>query len=210
MRAVRGADWPWVTIVVATVCVTFVAMPESLIQPLSGDRHAILHGELWRLWSAHLTHFSLRHALIDSVTLLLIGTMAESIFGSRRIALFLLIGAPLISSGIVFASPALLDYRGASAIAIMLATMVGLSLWQSRPTSRLTLGILAACLLVKIGCDATGMSLTLTDLPDHVRVAWQAHLLAVALGALYDFLPTRMQQTDAITGLLRADVPHPQ
>jgi len=32
----------------------------------------------------------------------------------------------------------------------------------------------------------------------------------VALGALYDFLPTRMQQTDAITGLLRADVPHPQ
>ena len=122
MHAARRADWPWFTILIATICVLLAAMPESLIGPLSGDRQAILRGELWRLWSAHLTHFSLRHALIDSATLLAIGTMAESIFGSRRIALFVLIGAPLISSGIVLVSPTLLDYRGASAIAIMLAT----------------------------------------------------------------------------------------
>ena len=48
---------------------------------------------------------------------------------------------------------------------------------------RLTLGILATCLVAKIGFDASGMSLTLTDLPGQVGVAWQAHLLAIALGA---------------------------
>jgi rhomboid family GlyGly-CTERM serine protease len=187
MHAARSADWPWFTIVVTTICVMFAAMPESLIEPLRGDRHTILQGEWWRLWTAHLVHFSPRHALIDAATLLLIGTMAESIFGWRRIALFLLIGAPLISSGILLVSPTLLDYRSASAIAILLATMVGLSLWQSRPSSRLTLSILATCLLAKISFDAIGISLTLTDLPDQVRIAWQAHLLAIALGTGWYF-----------------------
>ncbi|QBB71763.1 rhomboid family intramembrane serine protease [Pseudolysobacter antarcticus] len=188
MPAARRANWPWVSIAVTTSCVMLAAMPESLIEPLSGNRHAILHGELWRLWSAHLTHFSPRHALIDSAALLVNGTMAESIFGSHRVAQFVLIGAPLISSGIVLVSPDLLDYRGASAIAIMLATMVGLSLWQSRPSTRLTLSILAACLFAKIGFDAIGLSLTLTDLPNQVHVAWQAHLLAIAIGAGWYFL----------------------
>ncbi len=205
MHAVRRADWPWVTIAVATFCLMFAAMPESLIEHLSGDRHSILHGELWRLWSAHLTHFSSYHAVIDSITLLLIGTMAESIFGSRHIAMLLLMGAPLISSGITFFAPALLDYRGASAIAGMLATLAGFSLWQSRSSSRLTLGILAACLLAKIGLDAIGMSLTLTDLPDQVRIAWQAHLLGGILGASSYFALARTQKTDAIEHLLRAD-----
>jgi membrane associated rhomboid family serine protease len=157
------------------------------------------------LWTGHLVHFSLRHALIDSVTLLMIGTMAESEFGSRRVALMLFAGAPLISAGMLLASPALFDYRGASAIAVMLAIAVGLSWWRSRPSSRAVLGTLALCLVAKIGCDAIGMSVTLTDLPDNIRVAWQGHLLGGVLGGLWYLALSRAQQAATRSG--RRDLP---
>jgi rhomboid family GlyGly-CTERM serine protease len=187
MRAATPPKWPWVSIIVATVCLLLALMPASLIEHLTGDRDAILQGELWRLWTGHLVHFSRTHALIDSATMLVIGTIAESQFGSRRTALSLLVGAPLISAGMLLASPSLLTYRGASAMVVMLAVAVGLALWRSRPASRAILGTLAICLVVKFGIDASGMSVTLTDLPDHVRVAWQGHLLAGVFGGLWHF-----------------------
>src|SRR5437879_3621065 len=121
MCAAAQREWPWVSVIVVAACLLLAPTPASLIEHLSGDRGAILQGELWRLWTGHLVHFSLRHALIDSMTLLLIGTLAESEFGSRRVALSLLVGAPLISIGMLLASPTQ-NYRGASCIAVMLAT----------------------------------------------------------------------------------------
>lgn len=190
--------------IVVAACLLFALVPALLIEFLSGDRSAILRGELWRLWSGHLVHFSLRHALIDSATLLVIGTIAEVEFGSRSTALSLLVGAPLISIGTLLASPALFDYRGASCIAVALATAIGLSWWRSRPTSRPVLAILVLCLVAKIGFDAIGMSVTLSALPDGVRVAWQAHLLSGVLGGLGYLALTRAQRAG------RRDLPSPQ
>ena len=185
MRVAIRRDWPWATLVVVVACVLLAVAPAALIERLSGNRSAILQGEFWRLWSGHVVHFSLRHALIDSATLLVISGIAEAEFGSRRVALLLLVGAPLMSIGMMFATPELIDYRGASAIAVMLATAVGVSWWRSRAASRCVLGVLALGLLAKIGCDAVGMSLTLAELPDAVRVAWQGHLLGAVLGGLW-------------------------
>jgi rhomboid family GlyGly-CTERM serine protease len=197
MRAATQRKWPWVSLIVAAACLLFALAPASLIEHLSDGRSAILQGELWRLWTGHLVHFSLRHALIDSATLLAIGTIAEAEFGSRRVALSLLASAPLISIGMLLASPALFEYRGASCIAVMLGTATGLSWWRSRPSSRAVLAIVAFCLVAKIGLDAIGISVTLTDLPDHVRVAWQGHLLSGVLGALCYLMLTRAQQASA-------------
>ena len=36
---------------------------------LAFDRQAILAGQVWRLWSGHLVHYSLHHALLDSSVL---------------------------------------------------------------------------------------------------------------------------------------------
>jgi rhomboid family GlyGly-CTERM serine protease len=187
MRAAARSEWPCVSVAVASACALLSWAPQSLVGQLAFDRHAILHGEWWRLWSAHLVHFSMTHALIDAATLFAIGLLAELEFGSRRIASLLFAGACLISSGLLFASPALLEYRGASAIAVMLAVAVGISRWRSQTSTRVILGILMGCLIAKIGFDAIGMSATLTDLPDHVRVAWQAHLLGAVLGGFWYF-----------------------
>lgn len=193
MRAAAKFEWPWVSSIVAAACLLLALAPVSLVEQLSCDRHAILQGELWRLWTGHVTHFSLRHALIDSATLLLIGAITEAEFGSRRIALALLVGAPLISIGILLAAPGLSDYRGASSIAVMLATAIGASWWRSRPTCRAVLGALALGLVTKIGFDAIGMPTTLTDLPEQVQVAWQGHLLGGALGGLWYLAGVRAQ-----------------
>jgi membrane associated rhomboid family serine protease len=188
--------------VVALVCLLLALLPASLIEQLSGSPRAILQGELWRLWSGHVVHFSARHALIDSATLLSIGAIAEGIFGSRRVALSLLAGAPLISIATLLAAPALFDYRGASCLAVMLASAIGLSWWRSRPASRAVLATLALCALAKIGFDAIGMSVTLTDLPDAIGVAWQGHLLSCAVGALMYLALDRAQHTKIRHGLL--------
>lgn len=193
MRAAAKFEWPWVSSIVAAACLLLALAPVSLVEQLSCDHHAILQGELWRLWTGHVTHFSLRHALIDSATLLLIGAITEAEFGSRRIALALLVGAPLISIGILLAAPGLFDYRGASSIAVMLASAIGASWWRSRPTCRAVLGALALGLVTKISFDAIGMPTTLTDLPEQVQVAWQGHLLGGMLGGLWHLARTYEQ-----------------
>jgi rhomboid family GlyGly-CTERM serine protease len=197
MRAAR-AEWPWISATVAGACVLLSLAPTSLAALMAFDRDAILHGEWWRLWGAHLVHFSLPHALTDAATFLIVATLAESEFGSRRIALLLFAGAGVISLGLLFVSPALLEYRGASAIAVMLAAVVGISRWRTQASARAMLSVLMACLIAKIVFDAIGMSATLTDLPDRVRVAWQAHLLGAALGGFWYFANTRGAHERAI------------
>lgn len=154
---------------------------------LEFDHHAILAGQLWRLWSGHLVHYSAQHALIDSATALVAGLIAAQSFGARRLVLSLALGAPFISLGLLLAVPACLVYRGASGMAVMLAVMAGAGLWHDvRPGSalvvRAALALLAAALAAKIGAEAAGWSLDWSDLPPDVAVAWQAHLLGAVAG----------------------------
>lgn len=155
---------------------------------LAYDRHAILAGEIWRLWSAHLVHFSVEHALCDLVVLFLLAAMAEREIGWRRLGIGLVLGAPLISLGLMLAAPALSHYRGASGIALAMAPVAGAALWRTRPSHRGLLLLLAAGLLIKTTCEAFGVSADLAHLPPGVLVAWQAH----AFGAIWGFLMVLM------------------
>jgi rhomboid family GlyGly-CTERM serine protease len=179
--------------IVAGACLLFALAPESLIRYLACDRAGVDQGQIWRLWTGHITHFSPRHAVLDALMLLIVGVIAEREFGSRRIAHLLFAGAPLISIAMLIASPDLTQYRGASAIAVILATVAGMSLWRSRPKSRVALSLLAIGLAAKIAFDAVGASVTLAELPDQVRVAWQGHLLGGMLGGVCYFVIGRAQ-----------------
>jgi rhomboid family GlyGly-CTERM serine protease len=179
--------------IVAGACLLLALAPESMIGYLACDRAGVDQGQIWRLWTGHITHFSERHTVLDALMLLIVGVIAEREFGSRRIAHLLLAGAPLISFAMFIASPALKQYRGASAIAVMLATVAGMSLWRCRPNSRVALSFLAIGVAAKIAFDALGTSVTLAELPDQVRVAWQAHLLGIMLGGIWYFVFGRAQ-----------------
>ena len=158
---------------------------------LEFDRRAILAGEVWRLWTGHLVHYSAQHAMIDLATAFIAASIAAQSFGVRRVLAALGFGAPVISLGLLLAAPQCLYYRGASGLAVLLAVMAGAGLWRRVDDTRAAgtrfvrpaLGVLAVALAVKIGAEANGVALGWSDLPDDVVVAWQAHLLGAAAGA---------------------------
>jgi len=180
-------DWRSPSVIAAGLCVVLSYAPESVIGALALDRTSAGAGELWRLWSGHIVHFSLRHALFDAGTVLLFGCVAEAHLGKRFVALTLLLALPLISIALLLSVPDVREYRGASALATILGTLAGAALWRTRPEHRGLLAILAFLVLAKSACDAWGLQTTLAALPPGVRVAWQAHLeaIAAAVAGLY-------------------------
>ncbi|MBV7537645.1 rhombosortase [Duganella sp. sic0402] len=155
----------------------------AVAELLEFDRQAILAGEIWRLWSGHLVHYSVQHALVDYVTALVAAAIVLPALGWRRLLLAPGMAAPLISAGLMLFAPDCLYYRGASGIAVMLVMLAALALWQRAGAgARAALLLLGAGLLLKISMEAAGHVAGWSDLPDGVRVAWQAHLLGAVTG----------------------------
>ena len=175
---------PLVTGAVALACGVLVFAPAGLIDGLAYDRHAILSGEIWRLWSAHLVHFSAQQAGIDAAVFFIAGSVAEKEIGMRRMAIALALGAPCISLGLLLTVPDLSHYRGASGIAMLVALLAGAALWSGGPLNRMLLALLAFGVVIKTACEAFGISAHLAGLPPDVVVAWQAHVLGAGLAWL--------------------------
>ena len=156
---------------------------------LEFDRHALLAGEAWRLWSGHLVHYSPRHALLDFAVALAAGVIVVHLScspaaGMRRLALAAGLGAPFISIGLLLIAPDCLYYRGASGLATMLVVMAGGALWPRAASSmRAALLLMAATLVAKMVAEAAGAVHGWSNLPADVVVAWQAHLLGAMAGA---------------------------
>jgi rhomboid family GlyGly-CTERM serine protease len=159
----------------------FGVVPELL----EFDRHAILAGEIWRLWTCHLVHYSTQHALIDLATAAAACSVALPVLGWRRLCLAVALTAPLIAGGLLLLAPDLIYYRGASGMAAMLVVLAACTLWrQAGVRARTALALLGVALAVKIGAEALGYTTGWSDLPADVHVAWQAHLLGVSSAAL--------------------------
>src|SRR4051812_25687175 len=60
------------------------------------DRAAILHGELWRLWTGHLVHFSNSHLLLDASVCGIV-LLSRTTFAKRDGLWFLVFFPPLLS-----------------------------------------------------------------------------------------------------------------
>jgi rhomboid family GlyGly-CTERM serine protease len=167
----------------AFVCLLLACLPESLVAQLSWEHGAILSGQWWRLWTGHLVHFGLQHALFDAIVLFAGASLLERELGPRRLLRQLLLVAPLIALALL-AVPGLDEYRGASGLAATAALAAGIALWPG--AGRWRPALLAG------GVVWAGFSTAQTvrpewsaaGLPDGVAVAWQAHLLGAACALL--------------------------
>jgi rhomboid family GlyGly-CTERM serine protease len=173
-----------VTLAIGGTCLLLACAGEPLASGLAWERAGILHGELWRLWSGHLVHYSLSHAAADTLVLLAMGWYAEPLIGSRRFGLLLAGAAILLSLGLLALAPALSEYRGASGLAVLTAVLGGVLAWRRQPASRPMLGCAALALAAKTSWEACAHTAAFTDLPPGVAVAWQAHLLGALLGVV--------------------------
>ena len=152
---------------------------------LEFDRQALLAGDIWRLWTCHLVHYTPQHALLDGAVAAVAGLIAARRLGLRTVGKALAFGAPCIALGLLLAAPELGYYRGASAIAVMLAVMAGLSLWRDADArSRAVLMLMAVALPAKVVAEAVGWTRGWAGLPPDVAIAWQAHLLGCVAGVI--------------------------
>jgi rhomboid family GlyGly-CTERM serine protease len=118
------------------------------------ERGKILHGELWRLWTSHWTHFSYSHLLWNLVVLLLAGPLLERARPGllRR---YTLSAAPLISISLLALAPDMQTFGGLSGLATGLVTLVALARLADEPQARtgwvMVLGLVAAKILMDTG-----------------------------------------------------------
>jgi rhomboid family GlyGly-CTERM serine protease len=110
-RAV-AARAPLVSLGVVAAATVAFACPELL----ELSRAGIVRGELFRLWTGHLAHYSLYHFAVDAGTLLLLGFLYEPLVGRARWGLLLAAAAPLIGVSFLLFEPPLSVYRGLSGL----------------------------------------------------------------------------------------------
>lgn len=170
MTSVASTGWrsfPFVTIVVIAAA---VLTPGAL----EYDRAAILRGEVWRLATAHFTHWSPDHLLWDVVAFAALGVVCE-----RRHALFaaVIAGTALsVSLILLFACPEVTAYRGLSAVASALWFWAVFIVAERRVTLAF---VLAAMFFGKVFVElSTGASIFATD----VAVLPSVHLIGAAVG----------------------------
>ncbi|TFW33486.1 rhombosortase [Massilia horti] len=166
----------------AFACVVLAFAPEAWLAHLAYERGAIFKGEVWRLWTCHLVHFSVAQAVTDALVLLSMGALAEPVVGTRRLLLAFILGGPFISLGLLASAPAMLEYRGASGIAMMAAVLAAAVMWRESSAWKVLVVALASVFAAKTLAEAGGGLSASAVLPEFARVAWQSHVLGALSG----------------------------
>ncbi len=175
------------THVPAVLCAAALAgiagMQDGVAAWLEYDRLAIAEGELWRLWTGHLVHFTVGQAAWDGLAFLVPALWLLGRGARNAVAAALLLAAPAVSLTLFLQVPDMAVYRGVSALAVALWVFALAHAWRAYPALRLSLCFAALLLLAKLAAEPFG-GFAVADLPEGVAVAWQAHWAGVALGTL--------------------------
>lgn len=186
MRAAR----PWAigdarVIVWSTVAVSIVVqLWPALRAILIFDRDAVAHGEIWRIVTGSLVHFSWVHLAGDAAVLIPLCWMLRE---RRAAEIFALIAGASIAGALFVMqfSPELRWYGGLSAVAHALAVYAALLALGGPGIRRILGAIVLGVLAVKLGIDSTGERHL--DAIDHglpVAVASMSHLGAAICACL--------------------------
>lgn len=170
---------------VTTVTFVLICLIFALIQDpprLEFDRIEILSGQIWRLWTGHLIHFSWAHIFLDVVTFLIVCGVTEKECGSRFTFLVIILGMPLMSVVLLLVTPDLVQYRGISGVTTLLAFVSATTIWHSQPMFRIVLTILGMAFIGKTMIDISDLSPIFSTLPIGIQVVWQAHLIGALMG----------------------------
>ena len=135
------------------------------------DRHAILQGDLWRVYTGHFVHFSMSHLLYDASALFVAVVLLEKWRVPGRNVF--LVSAPLaISLAMMLFEPNLEFYGGLSGVgmgAVTLMSLHGLISGASRWPAVLALAV------VTLKCATPGLQLATFD-DRSIRVAGISHI----------------------------------
>jgi rhomboid family GlyGly-CTERM serine protease len=103
----------WTLVICAFALLTFIV--PQLGNLLIYDRAAIIHGELWRLLTGNLVHFSITHLVYNLTACLIAGSIIE-LRGYRIFPLLCLVSALFIGLTLFMFEPELHLYAGLSGV----------------------------------------------------------------------------------------------
>ena len=120
------------------------------------DRDALASGEVWRLWTGHLAHFSASHLVVDAVVFgLLVGALRRA--GEDGFARGLLIGGAALSASLMACDPSLARYGGLSGLNALLMGWLVLRWFQMGGRQRVLAVALLAVGAGKFALDSLGL-----------------------------------------------------
>jgi rhomboid family GlyGly-CTERM serine protease len=88
---------------------------ESLLDLLQYDRTAILQGQIWRLITGNLVHWSAAHFLLDISVFVFVGLLFEDSFG-KSYPWMLLVVSLVVTISVLVGLPEMITYRGFSGV----------------------------------------------------------------------------------------------
>src|SRR3954462_14569198 len=174
--------FPWVTVVLAAL---FSAASLAPAEALEYERIRVTAGEVWRLLTGQLIHWTPRMAAFDVGMLLGLGVWLELRGDRRLMATALAFGGGLTALAVHTLSPDLMAYRGSSGVASALFVLAPVRIAQTPDPRLRRLAIMAVALfLAKAALESfAGWTLFAGPLPPGVQVVPLVHLLG-GLGGL--------------------------
>ncbi len=142
---------PWATALVVALVLLIWCLPAGA-DALAYDRTAILRGEIWRLWSGHLVHFSVSHLFWDLLATALAGAWIERA-GFRGGRWLWVIAPPLVSLLMLLGEPTLARYGGLSAMATACVVFACLGELRCADAQRAVWWIILALVAVKVAWE---------------------------------------------------------
>jgi len=200
---------PWVTAATVLLALASWAGPAGWPPALVYDRTAILHGELWRLWTGHLVHFSSSHLGWDLLAVALTGIWIEGA-GFRGGRWLYLAAPPAISCLLLIGDPALQSYGGLSGLATAGAVFACLSEWQRASAPRALWGAALAAIAMKCGWDLLSNHPLFAQFgPGLVRPVPLSHLAGGAAAVVVAWLARLDRRYPLRHGVPAMPAPHP-
>ncbi len=177
LASVNGDGWKGVALCAFLAGLLLAAAVGDAPRALLGyERGAIAAGEYWRLLTAHLVHFDLRHAALNALGLLLLWALFSRDYRPRHWVAIIAASIAAIDAGLWFLDPAIEWYVGASGWLHGVLAAGALAHLRRREADGYLLAVL---LTVKLAVEQRGALPLAGDMP----VVVQAHLYG-AMGGL--------------------------
>jgi rhomboid family GlyGly-CTERM serine protease len=164
-----------------------IGLAPSAAEWLQYDRDAVESGQVWRIVTCHLTHWSLDHFLWDAAALVALGSCCERESRSRTLAC-IAASAVLIPLVVWAVLPDMPTYRGLSGIDSALFVLLAVLLIRDSLTERdwhriLVYSLVVAGFLGKIGFElVTSTTLFVDSRGSEMVPVALAHIVGAAVG----------------------------
>ena len=181
---------PWHTFLLLTVVLALYVFGGPAPEALVFDRQAIMHGELWRLFTCHWVHGDLEHLVWNLAAFVILGWMIETSICPSRLYIALLAGMCVVDICVWWFIPTLDLYCGLSGILNTLLFLVLIDGWLKSRNIVFPLVMVAAIAKIAFEMVTSSAIFTHTIWPS-VPDAHLAGALAAVLAVNYRGILTR-------------------